>query len=116
MSRSEVNKTTESDAQAFIKNFNEKYFEIRNSESKRAEANPNVWITVHNSTYDMSDLSLQLCVQENYEKNFDFMITDDLFLKDHHTKTHIFIAVGIAIIACAIILAIVVRKKKKPKH
>lgn len=42
MSRTEINTIPRSEAQAFVNNFNKKYFEVRNFESKRAEANPSV--------------------------------------------------------------------------
>lgn len=40
----------------------------------RVPANASYWLTVHNSTYDISKKKLRVTIQENYKKYFEFKL------------------------------------------
>lgn len=61
------------EAQAGLREFKEEYWKAI-SDDDRSTANPAYWITTHNSTYDMSTLSLVVSVQENYLKTFNYSL------------------------------------------
>ena len=74
LSQSDI-KTIKNDKEA-LQNVDKlkKDYWIARTYDKRVPANMSYWLTVHNSTYDISKRKLRVTVQENYNKYFEFTI------------------------------------------
>lgn len=98
---------------AFIDEYRKFYVETINNEDARKKADDSFWITVHNSTYDIENLKMMFCFQQDYDRTYNYVINWTMSLT---TRKAIFWAAIIVGILAILAGSFCTYKHKKNKN
>lgn len=110
-SQSEIKVNTDEEKTLWFDLYLKKYNPFIASESNRKNPDSGVWITVHNTNYDMKNKTLKLYFQQDYNKSYDYQLTEELYKEK---PNDILPTLAICALASVLIVsAFAVMKKKK---
>lgn len=109
-SQSEIKENTNEEKQFWYDMYLKKYNPFIASESNRKHPDSGVWITVHNTNYDMKNKTLKLYFQQDYNNSYEYKISDDLYKEK---PNEVLPTLGICALASVLLVCAFVAMKKK---